>query len=60
MRALAQLIRRYCGEHLRTTIEQNLVLRWVRNEYLAMGRRVDRVAVPALHYGCDGTRAGLC
>ncbi len=35
MRALAQIIRRYCGERLRTTIEQNLVLRWVRNEYLA-------------------------
>jgi len=35
MRALAQIIRRYGGEHLRTTIEQNLVLRWVRNEHLA-------------------------
>ena len=35
MRALANSIRRYCGERLRTTIEQNLVLRWVRNEHLA-------------------------
>ncbi len=35
MRALAQIIRHYCGEHLRTTIEQNLLLRWVRNEHLA-------------------------
>ena len=35
MRALAQLIRRYCGERVRTTIEQNLVLRWVRTEHLA-------------------------
>ena len=35
MRALAQIIRRYCGEYLRVSIEQNLVLRWVRNEHLA-------------------------
>ncbi len=35
MRALAQIIRRYCGEYLRVSIEQNLVLRWVRNERLA-------------------------
>jgi len=34
MRALAQIIRRYCGECLRATIEQNLALRWVRNEHL--------------------------
>jgi len=35
MRALAQIIRRYCGEYLRVSIEQNLALRWVRNEHLA-------------------------
>lgn len=35
MRALAQVIRRYCGERLRVSIEQNLALRWVRNEHLA-------------------------
>lgn len=35
MRHLAQLIRRYCGGALRISIEQNLVLRWIRNEHLA-------------------------
>ena len=34
MRALAEIIRRYNGEYLRTNIEQNLLLRWVRNEHL--------------------------
>ncbi len=34
MRALAQIIRRYCGGKLRASIEQNLILRWVRNEHL--------------------------
>jgi len=38
MRALAEIARRYCGGRLRTTIEQNLVLRWVRHQDL-----------PALH-----------
>ena len=28
-RALADIARAYCGEHLRTTVEQNIVLRWV-------------------------------
>ncbi len=28
-RQLADLSRKYCGEHMRTTVEQNLVLRWV-------------------------------
>ncbi len=28
-RALADLVRRYCGEHLRTTVEQNMLMRWV-------------------------------
>lgn len=34
MRSLAPIVRRYCGNQLRTTIEQNLILRWVRNEHL--------------------------
>jgi sulfite reductase (ferredoxin) len=34
LRALAGIIRRYCGGRLRASIEQNLVLRWVRNEHL--------------------------
>jgi sulfite reductase (ferredoxin) len=29
MRALAHLTRKYAGDHARTTVEQNLVLRWV-------------------------------
>ena len=32
LRALAQVMRDYCGGYARTTIEQNLVLRWVRDE----------------------------
>jgi len=35
MRALAKIIRRYCGSYLRTAIDQNLMLRWVRNEHVA-------------------------
>ncbi len=35
MRSLAKIVRRYCGGQLRTAIEQNLILRWVRNEHLA-------------------------
>jgi ferredoxin-nitrite reductase/sulfite reductase (ferredoxin) len=35
MRALAAIIRRYCGGRLRTTIDQNLLLRWVRNDHVA-------------------------
>jgi sulfite reductase beta subunit-like hemoprotein len=34
MRALAKIIRRYCGGFVRTMITQNLLLRWVRNEHL--------------------------
>ena len=34
MRGLAQILRRYCGGKLRTSIEQNLILRWVRTEHL--------------------------
>ncbi len=38
MRALADIARRYVGESVRTTVEQNIVLRWVRESDL-----------PALH-----------
>ncbi|MBI2885125.1 MAG: nitrite/sulfite reductase [Candidatus Omnitrophica bacterium] len=34
MRSLAKIVRRYCGGKLRTTIDQNLVLCWVRSEHL--------------------------
>ena len=33
-RGLAQIMRDYCGGNARTTIDQNLVLRWVRDEAL--------------------------
>jgi sulfite reductase beta subunit-like hemoprotein len=33
-RGLAQIMRDFCGGYARTTIEQNLVLRWVRDESL--------------------------
>jgi sulfite reductase beta subunit-like hemoprotein len=32
LRGLAEIIRRYSGGYARTTVHQNLVLRWVRNE----------------------------
>ena len=35
MRALADITRRYCGAQVRTSIEQNLLLRWVKSEHLA-------------------------
>ena len=35
MRALAQIARRYCGGRLRTTIDQDLLLCWIRNEQRA-------------------------
>ncbi len=35
MRGLAQIIRKYCGGILRTSIQQNLMLRWIRTEHLA-------------------------
>jgi len=31
MRRLADVARKYCGDNIRTTVEQNLVLRWVAN-----------------------------
>jgi sulfite reductase beta subunit-like hemoprotein len=33
-RGLAQVAREYCGGNVRTTVEQNLVLRWVRDDAL--------------------------
>lgn len=33
-RALADLARQYCGDHLRTTVEQNMVMRWVSEQDL--------------------------
>jgi len=33
-RGLAAIMREYCGGHARSTVEQNLVLRWVREEAL--------------------------
>jgi sulfite reductase beta subunit-like hemoprotein len=32
LRGLAQIMRAYCGGYARTTVHQNLVLRWVRDE----------------------------
>jgi len=32
LRGLAQIMRDYCGGYARTTVDQNLVLRWVRTE----------------------------
>jgi sulfite reductase beta subunit-like hemoprotein len=46
MRALAGIARRFCGGRMRTTIEQNIVLRWVKDEHL-----------PALH--AELAKAGL-
>ena len=34
LRGLAQIMREYCGGYARTTVHQNLVLRWVRDESL--------------------------
>ncbi|MDP3703927.1 MAG: nitrite/sulfite reductase [Candidatus Omnitrophota bacterium] len=34
MRALAKIIRTYCGGIVQISIEQNLMLRWIRNEHL--------------------------
>jgi len=32
LRGIAAIMRRYCGGYMRTTVHQNLLLRWVRNE----------------------------
>ncbi len=34
MRGLAHIVRKYCGGLLRVSINQNIVLRWIRNEHL--------------------------
>ncbi|MEZ5077592.1 MAG: nitrite/sulfite reductase [Solirubrobacterales bacterium] len=34
LRGLAAIVREFCGGNVRTTVEQNLVLRWVREEAL--------------------------
>ncbi len=46
-RAVADLMRQYTGDTLRTTVEQNLLLRWVRNEDL-----------PALHQALTAVGLG--
>jgi sulfite reductase (ferredoxin) len=33
-RELADLVHKYASDHLRTTVEQNVVLRWVKNEHV--------------------------
>jgi sulfite reductase beta subunit-like hemoprotein len=33
-RGLAAIMREYCGGHARSTVEQNMILRWVRDEAL--------------------------
>jgi sulfite reductase beta subunit-like hemoprotein len=33
-RGLASIMREYCGGYARSTVEQNIILRWVRNEAL--------------------------
>jgi sulfite reductase beta subunit-like hemoprotein len=34
LRAIANIVRQYCGGYMRTTVHQNFVLRWVRDETL--------------------------
>jgi len=36
LRGLAQIARKYCGGRLRTTITQNMVLRWVKEDLLGL------------------------
>jgi sulfite reductase beta subunit-like hemoprotein len=33
-RRLADLVHKYASDHCRTTVEQNVVLRWVKNEHV--------------------------
>ena len=35
MRGLANIVRRYCGGLLRSSIDQNLILRWIRHEHFS-------------------------
>jgi len=63
MRELAHLVRRFCGGHARTTVEQNIVLRWVAQDALAaLHRELDRLGLAAAGAGsivdvvsCPGT-----
>lgn len=62
-RGLAEIMREYCGGRARTTIQQNLVLRWVRDEslYEVWKRLKDlKLASPGAHsitdvVSCPGT-----
>jgi sulfite reductase beta subunit-like hemoprotein len=46
LRGLAQIMREYTGGYARTTVHQNLVLRWVRNESIyEVWRRLDALGL---------------
>src|SRR5579863_8427918 len=46
LRGLAEIMREYTGGYARTTVHQNLVLRWVRDESLyAVWRRLDALGL---------------
>jgi sulfite reductase beta subunit-like hemoprotein len=46
LRGLGQVMRDYCGGYARTTVHQNLVLRWVRDEALyEVWRRLDELGL---------------
>lgn len=63
MRALADVARRYVGESVRTTVEQNIVLRWVRESDLpALYQELQKLGLSAPGAGsivdivaCPGT-----
>ncbi len=45
-RGLASIIREFCGGYARTTIQQNIVLRWVRDEAVfAVWQRLDELGL---------------
>ncbi len=45
-RGLASIMREYCGGYARSTVEQNMVLRWVRDEALYdVWRRLDELGL---------------
>jgi sulfite reductase beta subunit-like hemoprotein len=62
-RGLAQIMRDYAGGYARTTVEQNLLLRWVRNESVyEVWRELDELGLGAAGAGeivdavsCPGT-----
>ncbi len=52
MRELAKIVRRYCGGQLRTAIDQNLILRWIRTEHLpALYEELARVGLAETEAG---------